>query len=122
MSSEETSNQEGGSAVDTAPAAQPSSLEITDAKAAEVQKTHHRVTLESIKDKVESVEYYHPTVAPHFTLAIVKLKNGYVVTGQSAPADPLNFDAARGREFAHEDAIRKVWPLEGYALCEKLAA
>lgn len=99
-----------------------SSLEVSDAQAAAVQKTPNRVTLASINEKVETVEYVNPTLAPHFTLAIVKLKNGYVVTGQSAPADPANFDDALGKKFALEDAVRRVWPLEGYALCEKLAA
>jgi len=98
------------------------SLEASDAAAAAVQKTPHRVTLQSIHDKVETVEYVNPTLAPHFTLAIVKMKNGYVITGQSAPADPANYDKALGEKFSYEDAIRKVWPLEGYQLCEKLAA
>lgn len=99
-----------------------SSLEVTDSEAAAVQKTGNRVTLASINEKVETVEYVNPTLAPHFTLAIVKLKNGYVVTGQSAPADPANYNEELGKKFAFEDAVRRVWPLEGYALCEKLAA
>lgn len=99
-----------------------SSLEVTDEESKAVQKTEHRVSLDSIKEKVESVEYIKPKSAPHFTLAIVKLKNGYLVTGQSAPADPNNFNEELGKKFAYEDAIRKVWPLEGYLLCQKLAA
>lgn len=99
-----------------------SSLEITDAAAASVQKTPNRVSLEAIKEKVDSVEYIHPSSAPHFTLALVKMKNGYIVTGQSAPADPENFNEEKGKQFAYEDAVRKVWPLEGYLLCDKLAA
>lgn len=99
-----------------------SSLEVTDSEAATVQKTGNRVTLASINEKVETVEYVNPKLAPHFTLAIVKLKNGYVVTGQSAPADPANYNEELGKKFAFEDAVRRVWPLEGYALCEKLAA
>ncbi len=98
-----------------------SSLQISDDAAAAVQKTPHRVTLESIKVKIVSTQYINPEVAPHFTLAVVKLQNGYVVTGQSAPADPANYDKELGEKFSLEDAIRKVWPLEGYALCEKLA-
>lgn len=99
-----------------------SSLEVTDQESAAVQKTEHRVTLDSIKDKVAEVEFYHPKLAPHFTLALVKLNNGYVVTGQSAPADPENFNAELGQKFAQEDALRKVWSLEGYALCNKLTS
>lgn len=99
-----------------------SSLQVSDDAAAAVQKTPHRVTLESINSKIVSVQYISPEVAPHFTLAVVKLENGYIVTGQSAPADPANYDKALGEKFSLEDAIRKVWPLEGYALCEKLAS
>lgn len=98
------------------------SLESSDAQAAAVAKTENRVTLDSIKAKVVSTEYSHPELAPHFTLAIVKLTNGYIITGQSAPADPANFDKALGEKFSLEDALRKVWALEGYLLCEKMAA
>lgn len=98
------------------------SLEVTDEAAASVQKTPNRVTLDSIKDKVDSVEYINPSTAPHFTLALVKLKNGYIVVGNSAPADPANYNKEKGEQFAYEDAIRSVWPLEGYLLCNQLAA
>lgn len=96
------------------------SLEETDRAAAEVQKTPRRVTLESIKDAIVHVEYYRPTSAPHFTIAVVCLQNGFVVVGSSAPADPANYDKALGERFAYEDAVRKIWPLMGYALRDKL--
>lgn len=101
---------------------QQSSLELSDAQAAAVQKTPNRVTLESIKAKVSSVEFINPESVPHFTIAVVRLTNGFVILGQSAPADPKNFDAELGKKFAEEDALRKVWSLEGYLLCEKLGA
>lgn len=96
-------------------------LEAGDAAAASVQRTPHRVTLDSIKDKIETVEYHRPEVAQHMTVAFVKLRNGYVVIGKWAPADPANFNEELGRTFAVEDAIRQVWSLEGYALCERIA-
>lgn len=97
-----------------------SSLEVSDAEAAAVQKTPNRVTLDSIKAGVESVEYLNPESSKHFTIAVVRMKNGYIVIGQSAPADPENYNKELGEKFAYEDAIRKVWPLEGYLLCEAL--
>ncbi len=97
------------------------SLEITDEKSQKVQKTNNRVTLDSIKEKVSHTEFIYPEGAPHFTLAVVYLNNGFIVTGESAPADPENFDEQLGKEFAYENAIRKVWPMEGYLLCEKLS-
>lgn len=97
-------------------------LELGDKAAAAVAQTENRVTLDSIKKRVESTEYIHPNNAPHFTLAFVKLNNGFMVTGESACADPKNFDEQLGRSIAYENALRKVWALEGYLLCEKLTA
>ncbi len=99
-----------------------SSLEVSDAEAAAVQKTPNRVTLAQLEESINIVEFLYPQHAPHFTFCVLHLKNGFVVTGQSAPADPENFDLAQGQKFAREDAVRKIWPLMGYALCEKLAA
>lgn len=55
------------------------------------------------------------------TICLLVLKNGYVVIGESAAADPKNFDAELGRKFAYENAVRKVWPLMGYALRDRLS-
>jgi hypothetical protein len=99
------------------------SLEASDQAAAAVQQPGHpRVTLDEIKANIASVEYVNPTCAPELTIAIVKHRNGFVVLGKSAPADPANFNAALGQKFALEDAIREFWPLEGFALRHRLAA
>lgn len=99
-----------------------SSLQISDNEAAAVQKTPNRVTLESMEAKVSKVQYINPSEASYMTIAVVILENGYVLIGKSAPADPENFNAELGKKFAREDAIRQMWPLEGYALRERLAA
>ena len=96
-------------------------LKASDDAAAAVQKTPNRVTLESLYDKIATVEYYNPEAVPHMTIAIVVLKNGFVVTGESAPADPENFDLELGKELAHKAAVVKIWPLEGYVLRERLS-
>src|SRR4030095_3884904 len=92
-----------------------------DAAAKAVQKTPNRVSLESIVDKIEHEEYVHPAKHGHVTVCFLTMDNGYLVTGISAPADPGNFDQALGEKFSREDAIRQVWKLEGYLLCEKLS-
>lgn len=97
------------------------SLETTDAESAAVQKTPNRVTLDSLKAKVEREEYIHPECLPTLTVCVLLLSNGFTIVGKSAPADPDNFNAELGRKFAYEDAMRQMWPLEGYALREKLA-
>jgi hypothetical protein len=56
------------------------------------------------------------------TLYIIVLKNGFVVTGESACASPENYDAEIGRKIARDNARNKIWALEGYLLRSKLAA
>lgn len=97
------------------------SLRSGDDLAASVQKTPNRITLDDLKAKVVSEEYLHPTTHPHLTLCVLVLENGYSLVGQSAPADLANFDPDAGMKFARDDALRKLWPLEGYLLREKLA-
>lgn len=97
-----------------------SSNEMTDRESAAVQKTKFRVTLDSIRQKIVSCDYYNPPSASHMTLAIVLLDNGYIIVGKSTPADPENFNAELGRKFALEDAERQIWPLEAYLLRETL--
>jgi hypothetical protein len=97
------------------------SLEATDAAAAAVQRTPNRVTLESMKDKIAAREFMRPEIEPTMTICMIRMDNGFVVVGKSAPADPANFNADLGEQFAFEDCIRQLWPLEGYALRERLA-
>jgi hypothetical protein len=48
------------------------------------------------------------------------MENGYSINGTSACVDAANFDMNIGRKIAFEDAIRQIWPLEGYLLAERL--
>lgn len=63
-----------------------------------------------------------PPALSLLTFCVLVLRNGFIVTGESACASPENFDAEIGRKIARQNAISKVWPLMGYALKEKLAA
>lgn len=54
------------------------------------------------------------------TFCVLLLKNGFTVTGESAPASPENFDAQIGRDLAKAQAMNKIWPLMGYALKDRL--
>lgn len=96
------------------------SLRLSDEASAKVQKTEHRVTLDSMLTRIKEEDYISPSIAPHLTLCILLLDNGYLLVGKSVPADPENFDREIGRRFAREDAIRSMWPLEAYALRERL--
>lgn len=54
------------------------------------------------------------------TICVLTLQNGFKVTGESACADPANFNAAKGAELARKAACEKIWPLLGYALRDRL--
>ncbi|WP_249451677.1 Gp49 family protein, partial [Escherichia coli] len=45
----------------------------------------------------------------------------FTVTGESACASPENFDAEIGRKIARQNAVNKIWMLEGYLLKQKLS-
>jgi len=97
-----------------------SSLDVTENLASESATSSNRVSLQSIKDNIDEIEYVNSVVCPHMTIALVKMLNGFVVVGKSAPADPANFNPELGKKFAYEDCIRQLWQLEGYALCSYL--
>lgn len=92
-----------------------------------------RVALRDIEGRIDNVVFFTggdaartfgvPTGFPRgldtLTICLVTMKNGFTVVGKSAPASPENFDMMKGRELAYEDAIRQLWPLEGYLLCER---
>ena len=79
----------------------------------------NKVTIESIIAKIKGENYI---VMPdgRTTVCQLTLMNGYTINGTSACVDALNFDMNMGRKIAFEDALRRIWPLEGYLLAEKL--
>jgi hypothetical protein len=82
-------------------------------------KTAPRVTPDQLDSKIVGEDYY---VFPDTTVTIclLKLENGYSVTGESASASPENFDEEIGRKIARDNARNKIWQLEGYLLRQKL--
>ena len=75
----------------------------------------------SMIDKTIVSEQYHVFPGTTCTVCALTLRNGYIVTGESAAASPENFDADIGRKIARQNARNKIWALEGYVLREKLA-
>jgi len=49
----------------------------------------------------------------------ITLANGFTVRGEAACVSPENFDEEIGRKVSLENAVDKIWPLEGYLLQEK---
>ena len=54
------------------------------------------------------------------TICQLTLQNGFTVVGVSACVDPKNFDKEIGQGIAKDNAVEKVWELEGYLLRQRL--
>lgn len=77
------------------------------------------VTITGISSKIKEVKY---TTVPDTTttLCLVYMRNGFLVIGKSACVDKTKFNVALGEKYAYEDALSKLWELEGYLLAESL--
>lgn len=80
------------------------------------------MTAEQAREMLKHVVQSPAVPCPLFllTFCVLVLKNGFTVTGESACASPDNFDPDIGRKIARENAINKVWMLEGYLLKQQL--
>jgi exopolyphosphatase/pppGpp-phosphohydrolase len=72
-------------------------------------------------DAVIVSEAYHVFPGTTLTICALTLRNGFIVTGESAAASPENFDEAIGRRIARDNARGKIWALEGYLLRQRLS-
>lgn len=79
-----------------------------------------RLTPQMIDECVTS-EQYHVFSGTTLTVCALTLRNGYIVTGESAAASPENFDKEIGRKIARDNARNKIWALEGYLLRQRLS-
>lgn len=91
-----------------------------DKAAADIQKPGtKRATVEMIVSRIDNIEYFQSPLTPHKTYCEILIDNGFTVTGESAPADPANFDAVFGMKLAYDNAFSKLWPLFGFLVCEE---
>lgn len=79
----------------------------------------NKLTLEDIERKIVDKKF---TILEDgkTTICNLYLQNGFTVRGESACVDPANFDKNIGEKIAYENAVDKVWQLEGYLLQENL--
>lgn len=77
-----------------------------------------RVTPADIEAVIDKVEFHRPTGT--LMLCVITLKNGFMVTGESACASPENFKQEVGERVSRDNAVREIWPLLGYQLRQKL--
>lgn len=82
---------------------------------------NNRVTKQGIERRIESVRY-HQLPNTTLTVCVITIENGFSVTGESACADPENFDKEVGETIAYDNAFAKLWALEGYLLKERMFA
>lgn len=95
-------------------------LDVFEARLQALGLTNPHVTPERLRGVVADVEFIRPSSAPTLTLCVLTLENGFNVVGESACADPANFNEGIGKELAYKNALNHVWPLEGYLLKQKL--
>lgn len=79
----------------------------------------NRITKEGINAKITKVAY-HRLPGTVLTICVITVENGFTVTGESACADPANFNKEIGESVAFENAFEKLWALEGYLLKQRM--
>ncbi len=82
--------------------------------------TAPRLTPDHIDNQVVAGDY-HVFPGTTVTVCCLILSNGFTVIGESACADPANFNEELGRKIAHDNARNKIWQLEGYLLRQRLS-
>lgn len=76
------------------------------------------VTLGDIQAKIKKT-YYHVVPDTTLTICVLTLENGFNVTATSACVHPAKFSKAVGEQIAYNNAVEKIWELEGYLLSQR---
>lgn len=98
---------------------EPPPVHIADVEFTPRTPNSNTVTTNSILTKIKTVSF---TLLPDgvTTICQATLENGFTVNGYSACVDPANFDAQMGQTVSYKDAVRQIWPLEGYLLKQRM--
>lgn len=77
----------------------------------------NHITIEDINAKIVDKKF---TVLEdgRTTICNLYLQNGFTVRGESACVTIENYNKEIGEKIAYENAVDKVWQLEGYLLAE----
>lgn len=102
----------------TAPRVTPADIESAIA-------SEHYFTAENGVRRAHEISGSGSTLPPPIALSLLTfcvlvLRNGFSVTGEAACVSQENFDPEIGRKVARQNAIQKIWPLEGYLLRQRL--
>jgi len=76
-----------------------------------------KLTAESVEAVIRLEEYFKSEL---LTICVLTLKNGFKVTGTSACASPSIYSEVKGREYARIEAVKEIWPIEGYLLKQRM--
>lgn len=76
------------------------------------------LTIDDIEAVIVKEEY--ASYGNKLTVCILTLRNGFILAETAGCVDPANFDEEVGKRIARENAVNKIWELEGYLLQEKL--
>jgi hypothetical protein len=77
-----------------------------------------KVILKDMLKKISYIEYH--VFANRLTVCIMTMHNGYIVTGESSCVSKENYQQELGETYAYENALDKLWALEGYLMREML--
>ncbi len=80
----------------------------------------NKVTKEDLEHLVARSNTTFTNPAGTLTHCVITLPCSYTVTGESACVDPANYDKELGEKYALEQAVEKLWPLEGYLLANDI--
>lgn len=78
-----------------------------------------KLSIEDIESKIKSHTF---TILPSGKSIVCEiiLENGFSVRGESAVVDPKNFVQEIGEKIAYDNAVGKIWQVEGYLLQQRL--
>lgn len=83
-----------------------------------MSNTPNKITPDFLQSEITSIEYRRLTgTMTHCTVTVI---NGFTFTGESACADPSNYDKELGEKIALENAKSKMWVPYGFLLKEHL--
>lgn len=78
----------------------------------------NRLTREGLIEKIRFHDFVRIPESTT-TVCVLTMQNGFTVMGKSACVDKAMFNKQMGEEIAMDDAIEKLWELEGYLLSQR---
>jgi hypothetical protein len=80
-----------------------------------------KVSMQQVMDEIYDVSY-HRLGDSTVTVCLIKLKNGFTVTGQSACVDPAEYNKEIGEQIAYKRAEDAIWSFLGFRLADNMMA